>query len=378
VAGDPRSPAGRDLERRGPDDQTRRAAASGRIEGLGVNGLAAAVGCSHTTALRHLRHLESLGLIRTEQAAFTLEADQVTGRIRRNYAKAPPKVIVVTIEDRHCRPCRAPGARRQGTPETGPRASGGTPETGRKGGNPQARNWRVSKERTSKEVRSFGTNKRRTAAGLGTGPAAAAAAERGQRPAGRPEPADEWAQAEAARRAKERQIETFARGLQISAIEVIALMRAAPDELRRIATDAGILTPDGHFVRPLHQPKPWRNPAWTPPPVSPQAQAAIKGCIEEMSDHSRLTNGQIELINNATKATKAYAKHSLIGPSDGGHQPASPEDYAEFVQGSKAIMAIRKKAEASGDPDDLERAREESLRIVREYAKKLESGKAVA
>ena len=251
----------RHLERRGPDAAAKQAAVAGRIEGLGVNGLAAAVGCSHTTALRHLRHLESLGLIRTEQGEFTLEADQVTGRIKRNYAKAPPKVIIVTIEDRHCRPCRASGARRQGTPETGPRASGGTPETGRKGDDPQARNWRVSKERTSTEVRSFGTNKRRTAAGPGRGPATAAAgAERGQQPAGpasrppAPDPVDEWqrqADEDRRQRARKAALDLMSDGLGIPAAEVLGLMHASPDDLKARCIKAGIMTPDGKWKRRL-------------------------------------------------------------------------------------------------------------------------------
>lgn len=300
-----------------PDEQARaqarqRAAVTGRIEGLGVNGLAAAIGCSHTTVLRHLRHLEALGLIRTEQGEFTTELDEATGRIKRNYAKAPPKVIIVTIEDRHCRPSRAPRAARGDTPGTGPKASGDTPETVRKAPESQDRNWRVPRERNSKEFRSSGTKERRTAAGPGTGPAAAAAEERGHQ-AGPPDPAGEWqrqAEQDAQRRARERQIETFANGLQIPAIEVIALMRANPDELKRIATEAGILTTDGKFAR--FQPRPWRFGESSPPAVSAETQQAIRAGIEEISDPARLTPEQSELLANVTKATKTFARRSLI------------------------------------------------------------------
>jgi hypothetical protein len=392
----------RNLERRGPDDQTRQAAFSGRIESLGVNGLAAAVGCSHTTALKHLRHLESLGLIRTEQAEFTMESDAATGKIRRNYAKAPPKVIVVTIEDRHCRPCRASETRKQGTPGTGLRVTGDTPETGGKGGNPQDRNWRVSKERTSKEVRSFGTNRRRTAAGPQERPAAAVAGterrQQQQRPAGRqaasqppqwlswsdpatcrrgrefvaaiaaklnmtPEavaavprgqkrhelieryreadqPPDWQRQAEQEARDRRQQevAEGISRHLGMPVIEVIGLWRASPDDLKVRCIDAGLMTPDGKFTSLLAS----RTPR--------QRQSRR---VEGMPPPASKPLGQ-----NAPPSERTSAL------------------LAKFVETGNAIMAIREQAEASGDHADLERARMECQRIVREYAKA--EGKAVA
>jgi hypothetical protein len=425
----------RDLERRGPDDQTKQAAEAGRIEGLGVNGLAAAVGCSHTTALKHLRHLESLGLIRTEQAAFTLEADQVTGRIRRNYAKAPPKVIVVTIEDRHCRPCRASGTRRGDTPGTGPRATGDTPETVRKGVNPQDRNWRVSKERTSKEVRSFGTNKRRTAAGPGKGPAAAAAGAGGQRPAmpaakhaspptlgwsswsdpatcakGRefvnaiaatlnmtpadvaavpkgpkrhelieryfkakeaappePRPMNRLRREQALRRIPFR-VARYAKGLGWSEIEVKALWRVAPKELERLVNQRDLDSP-----RVIHQ-----GICTDVEPATitlsddlERARQEALQALEQAAEQERQ-----EQARKDAEWDQLMAERGIRRAAD--PQPASPEDYAEFAERSEAIMAIREQAEASGDPADLERAQHESLQIVRDYAKKLKTGKAVA
>ena len=387
----------RSLERRGPDEQAKRAAVTGRIEGLGVNGLAAALGCSHTTALKYLRHLESLGLIRTEQGAFTTELDPATGRIKRNYAKAPPKVIVVAIEDRHCRPCRPSETRRGDTPGTSPKASGDTPETGGKVPHSQDRNWRHSRERTSKEVRSYGTNKRRTAAGPQERPAAAVATKRGLQ-AGPVDPAGEWqrqADEAAQRRAKEHQIERLANGLGVPAIEVVALMRANPAELRRIAIEAGILTPDGQFVRILSGRQ--SLTAGPPPAVSSTARDAIKAGIEELSDPSRLTPEQAETLANVTKATKAHARHSLacpvpadqppppcLSPGDEPAPEAAPQApqppavaLAAFLKAGNSIMEIRERAEASGRPDDLERAREAALRIVRKYVE-AESEKAVA
>lgn len=239
----------RHLERRGPDDQTRQAAVTGRIEGLGVNGLAAAIGCSHTTALKHLRHLESLGLIRTEQGEFTTEIDAATGCIKRNYAKAPPKVIIVTIEDRHCRPCRASGTRRSDTPETGLKAAGDTPETGRKAPHSQARNWRVSKDgNLQRGSHPLDGNRRRTAAGPLGRPAAAVAKTNPQQPP--PTPA--WqreAEEESRTRSRQRAAEFMADKLEIPLIEVIGLLSANPAELRTRCVAAGIMTPDGQWIR---------------------------------------------------------------------------------------------------------------------------------
>jgi hypothetical protein len=318
----------RDLERRGQDDQARRAAVSGRIEGLGVNGLAAAVGCSHTTALKHLRHLESLGLIRTEQAEFTVEADPATGKIRRNYAKAPPKVIVVTVEDRHCRPCRASATRRGDTPGTSPRATGDTPETGGKADHPQARNWRVSKDgNLHRGSHPLDGNKRRTAAGpLGRPAAAAAKAQRGQRqepPAkgatepGSVDPAGEWqrkADQEARDRNRQELAQFIAPHLGMAVIEVIGLWSAAPDDLKSRCIAAGILTPEGKFTERLKQ-----RPART-------------GTTCQKSDN----------------------------PAAG---------FSRFVEAAESIVTIRERAEESGDQSEASLAKRESIRIIRNYAK---------
>ena len=153
-----------DLERRGTEQQ-QAAAVAGRITHLGVNGLAAAVQMSPTAVLRQLRFLERIGLIRTTQATFTNEVDEATGRIVRNYAKAPPKVIELTLTDRHFRPSGRTSGPRRDTHETNPRRQGDTHETNPKTRNPRVRNECVPRERTSKEVRSSGTNRRQDASG---------------------------------------------------------------------------------------------------------------------------------------------------------------------------------------------------------------------
>jgi hypothetical protein len=146
----------RDLERRGTKQQ-RAAAKAGRIEHLGVQGIAAEIGSSRTdgkpmsprAVLRQLRALESIGLIRTEQAAFSLEVDPTTGRIVRNYARQPPKIIVVTLQERHLRPAAAGGRRQsQRRPDD--------TEVGRqrrpRGDDRRAPKARVSQRETSTEV----------------------------------------------------------------------------------------------------------------------------------------------------------------------------------------------------------------------------------
>lgn len=134
-----------DLERRGTEQQ-HLAAIAGRIEHLGVNGLAESIRMSPTAILRQLRFLERIGIVRTTQATFTVETDPATGRIVRNYAKAPPKVIELTLTDRHYRPTGRAKAATGDTHETTARRQGDTHET-----NPRTPNRRVRNERVSKE-----------------------------------------------------------------------------------------------------------------------------------------------------------------------------------------------------------------------------------
>lgn len=312
------------LERRGPDDLTRRAAVTGRIEGLGVNGLAAALGCSHTTALKHLRHLEQIGLIRTEQGTFTNEVDEATGRIKRNYAKAPPKVIIVTIEDRHCRPCRSPRTAKGDTPGTGPKATGGTPETGGKSPNPQARNWRVSKDgNLQRGSHPLDGNRRRTAAGPHGRPAAAAAkAEKGQRPpkpAAPPETAWQRQTADEKRaRDRQRMAEFISCGLGMPFLEVIALWQTNGEELKSRCVAAGIMTPEGKLIRP-----------------------------------QRLLG----------------ARHCFAQPRQADPPPADDAAQQRFRSVSERIWELRDQADAATEQAAIEQAREAAMKLLRDYAK---------
>jgi hypothetical protein len=170
-----------DLERRGTERQQADAVA-GRIAHLGVNGLAAAVQMSSTAVLRQLRFLERVGLIRTTQATFTIESDEATGRIVRNYAKAPPKIIELTLTDRHYRPSGRTAGSRRDTHDPNPRRQGDTHDPNPKTRNPRVRNAGVPRERTSKEVRSSGTNRRQDASGPLGRPETPAAKAPGQQP----------------------------------------------------------------------------------------------------------------------------------------------------------------------------------------------------
>jgi hypothetical protein len=170
-----------DLERRGTERQQADAVA-GRITHLGVNGLAAAVQMSPTAVLRQLRFLERVGLIRTTQAAFTIEADEVTGKIVRNFRKAPPKVIELTLTDRHYRPSGRTAGSRRGTHETNPRRQGDTHETNPKSRSSRVRNARVPKDSGLQRVRSpLDSGKRQDASGPLGRPETPAAKAPGQR-----------------------------------------------------------------------------------------------------------------------------------------------------------------------------------------------------
>lgn len=311
------------LERRGPDEQTRLAAVTGRIEGLGVNGLAASLRCSHTTALKHLRHLEQIGLIRTEQGAFTTELDEATGRIKRNYAKAPPKVIIVTIEDRHCRPTRASGTRRGDTPGTSPRATGGTPETGRKDSNSQARNWRHSKDANlQRGLHPLDANRRRTTAGPHGRPAAAAAkAEKGKRsPAPSPPSETTWqrqAHDEQRERNRRQWADFISRGLKMPLMEVIALWQADGEELKRLCVAAGIMTPEGKMI-------------------TPQRHLGAHHCSAE--------------------PRQAYS-------------PPADDAQQRFRKVSERIWALRDQADPATEQATIEQAKENAMQVLRDYAK---------
>lgn len=234
------------LERKGSTEAIRAAARAGRIEHMGVNGIAKAIHMTPAAVLRQMRHLEqTVGIVATDQRDYTLEKNPVTGRIIRNYAKAEPKTVTVTVKQNHLRPGRAVQSQRPGTHETALGSSAGTHETALERMNPQGGNRRVSKERTSKEVRSFGTNRRPIAAGPQGRPASTSAKASPQ------SPPDWQRQAEEEQRQRDRQrvAEFMAHGTGMPVIEVAALWKADPDELKRRCVTAGIMTPEGRFIR---------------------------------------------------------------------------------------------------------------------------------
>lgn len=243
------------LERKGATESIRDAAAAGRLDHLGVNGIAKAIHMSPTAVLRQLRHLERVvGIVATDQKDFTLEADPVTGKIVRNYARAEPKAIRITVKEHHLRPAKAVQAKRQATHEPNPRQSGGTHEPNAKGQNLRVRNRCVPIEpNLQRGSVPMEPNRRRNAAVPQERPAASAAkastrrdpySESRQRPAApQPDPQQAWRQqGEEERRRKEMaaRIELYSVGLGMSPMEVRALWRAAPQELKRMVEAAGL------------------------------------------------------------------------------------------------------------------------------------------
>jgi hypothetical protein len=220
-----------DLERRGATPEIRDDAFNGRIE-VGVAGLAKAAGYGDKAILRQLRHLERVvGIIKTHQGDHTIERDPETGRVKANFLKAPPKVIIITIEDRHMRPTgprRPPAA--PGIETTPGRKSLGI-ETTPRGEDLRDRNDVVPIDRNLQ--RGFGhsdRNRRPAAAGHEGRPPRPPG--QGQRPA---TPADRDAIAR-----RERLATDYAYHLGMKLEEVIALWRADRADLRRRLNEAGI------------------------------------------------------------------------------------------------------------------------------------------
>lgn len=246
------------LERKGSTDSIKAAARAGMIEHMGVNGIAKAIHMSPTAVLRQLRHLEKVvGIVATDQRDFTLETDPATGKIVRNYAKAEPKAVTITIKPHHLRPARAAQAVRAGTPGSSPKATGDTHEPTARNQNPQGRNERVSKERISKEIRSFGTNRRPTSAGpLGRPAASAAKADNPSRqtappPLSRNEQLLDELRREKAQKELPYRVRKYADGLGWSENEVKALWQTAAQELKRLVEERGIDKPGYSRLRRL-------------------------------------------------------------------------------------------------------------------------------
>jgi len=248
-----------DLERRGTEQQ-QLAAIAGRIEHLGVNGLAESIRMSPTAILRQLRFLERIGIVRTTQATFTVETDPATGRIVRNYAKAPPKVIELTLTDRHYRPTGRAKAATGDTHETTARRQGDTHETTRTVRNPQGRNECVPRERTSREVRSSGTNRRQDASvPLGRPETPAAKANPGSGTTGLSERREEVIRSfydPHDRASRQRLFAVFvsncAKSLRLTEAEVIEIGKRDKGELVRRLQDAGCDPATGRSIRHRH------------------------------------------------------------------------------------------------------------------------------
>lgn len=235
-------------ERKGATEEIRHDAIEGRLGNVGVNGLASITGMTATAVLRQLRFLERQGLIRTHQERCTAELDPATGRFRKNYAKAPPKVILITIKDHHLRPTRAASAPQRDTLETNPRPSGDTPGTNPSGQNLRVRNRCVPKDSNLQRDWSPLDSNRRTAA-AGRRPAAASAPGKAK-PGAQQQPREQdWERKD--REAKqERLAEYYADKLGTSKAEVIDLWKTNMEELRRRLIEVGMDPKTNRFPTP--------------------------------------------------------------------------------------------------------------------------------
>lgn len=133
----------RQQERRGKTAETKADAADGRLV-VGVNALARAAGMTSTSILRQLRFLERQGFIKTHQERFVTETDPATGKITRNAAKAPPKVIVMTWQDSFQRPVNASKKAKRDTAESNAIPAKDTAESNAKASQDRVRNDGVS------------------------------------------------------------------------------------------------------------------------------------------------------------------------------------------------------------------------------------------
>ena len=163
-----------DRARRGPREQ-RAASKAGRIEGVGICGLAAASGQTDRATLRQVRVLEAIGLIRTTQERFTQEADPTTGRFVRNYRKVPPKALAMTLADTHLRPTVSTRKRGQSASiQSIPNGAKVGIQSIPKGTKGRDTKYRVSKERTPKEFSPLERKQRTADPALGSRPSAVA------------------------------------------------------------------------------------------------------------------------------------------------------------------------------------------------------------
>lgn len=224
-------------ERKGATEEIRHDAIEGRLGSVGVNGLASITGMTSTAVLRQLRYLERQGLIRTHQERCTVELDPATGKIRKNFAKAPPKVIIVTIKDHHLRPTRAASAPQRDTPGTNPSRSGDTPGSNPSRQNPRVRNDCVPKDSNlQRDWSPLDSNGRTAAAGRKP---AAAAAKGAAKPAAPPAREQEWQRNH--REAKRKNlVDSFAKRLGMNTNEIEDLWKSDAAGLWKRLIDAGV------------------------------------------------------------------------------------------------------------------------------------------
>lgn len=228
-------------ERRGKTAEAKADAADGRLV-VGVNALARAAGMTSTAILRQLRFLERQGFIKTHQERFVTETDPATGKITRNAAKAPPKVIVMTWQDSFQRPVNASKTAKRDTAEPNAIPTTGTAEPNAKGSQDRVRNDCVSIEANlQRGLHSMNANQRPSAAGPLERPAASTAKRDRWKAKGKEKPAtplQPWQEQDM--KAKVMLLaERIGRLLQMSPQAVIEIGKADKNDLRRRIVEAG-------------------------------------------------------------------------------------------------------------------------------------------
>jgi len=113
----------RHQQRRGRTEKIRELASEKATIGIGIKQLCRTMGLSPTTGRRQLRKLEKLGLVHVHRPPPTITTHPITGRIvEKRGGKSRRTLIVCTVTDEHCRPCKVrsePPARVQSEPPSG-------------------------------------------------------------------------------------------------------------------------------------------------------------------------------------------------------------------------------------------------------------------
>lgn len=97
----------REQQRRGRTEKIRELASEKATIGIGIKQLCRTIGLSPKAGREQLRKLEKLGLVHVHRPPPVIKAHPITGRIvEKRGGKSPRTLIVCTVTDEHCRPCK--------------------------------------------------------------------------------------------------------------------------------------------------------------------------------------------------------------------------------------------------------------------------------